>query len=123
MDPRIGDIEWDKEVPNFIDPPRLWRKSSFSKVKYKYIGISLKYILTPGEQDGDVYWTHADNLTVFLLDDTIDFIYKKNREGRYELFLSEDDKRIMCPDCKGSCEYIGFTARTPCQTCNGIGKI
>lgn len=33
------------------------------------------------------------------------------------------DVKIVCPDCKGTKVYVGFTKTEPCAKCNGAGEI
>lgn len=41
------------------------------------------------------------------------------RKNRIECLARE---RIVCPDCRGSGKYIGFTVIEPCRACHGSGR-
>lgn len=39
------------------------------------------------------------------------------------LKVERRDPGKICPDCKGSGEYVGFSVVDDCKTCHGTGRV
>lgn len=121
LPPEIRNVDWNKEPPGIILPPRKWSSSRYDRVKAHYLVISKTRAFSGGGQDGEVYWGSGDILARFINLSGVDHIYERNTDGRY--YLISHNATEVCKDCKGSGEYVGFTEKGICRACKGDGYV